>query len=88
MEALLWAPDHAHEGLPPRGPKYTRLYRPCCSPIDRTCLLEFVDILNDMRFGKLNGEDVAKLKGLERPIVYQDGIQPTELCVSTTRNNA
>lgn len=42
--------------------------------------LEFVDMLNDLRFGNLNKEAIATFKALHRPLVYNDGIQPTELC--------
>ncbi|KAJ7042611.1 hypothetical protein C8F04DRAFT_84082 [Mycena alexandri] len=37
----------------------------------------FVDLLNAMRFGKV--ENVEAFKALERKVTYTDGIQPTEL---------
>lgn len=44
-------------------------------------LTEFVDMLNEMRFGRLSSASIAKFKSLCRPVVYEDGIVPTELCV-------
>ncbi|KZP32385.1 hypothetical protein FIBSPDRAFT_723029, partial [Athelia psychrophila] len=39
----------------------------------------FVDILNDMRFGKLSDKAVAEFMKLSRPLLYKDGIGPTQL---------
>ncbi|KAH9165820.1 hypothetical protein EDB89DRAFT_1911107 [Lactarius sanguifluus] len=39
----------------------------------------FADILNDMRWGKMNKESISKLRQLSRKLVYEDGIEPTEL---------
>ncbi|KAL4244571.1 ATP-dependent DNA helicase PIF1 [Abortiporus biennis] len=39
----------------------------------------FVDMLNAMRFGLLAPATVVKFKGLSRPVVYEDGIEPTDL---------
>lgn len=40
---------------------------------------EFVDMLNEMRFGRLSEESIAKFRRLEREIVYEDGLGATEL---------
>jgi ATP-dependent DNA helicase PIF1 len=39
----------------------------------------FVDMLNEMRHGRLSAQSISKFHSLSRPIVYQDGIEPTEL---------
>jgi ATP-dependent DNA helicase PIF1 len=41
--------------------------------------LEFVDMLNAMRFGELDPSTVAAFKNLSRKVHYTDGIEPTEL---------
>lgn len=43
---------------------------------------EFVDMLNEMRFGKLSSESIQTFRGLSRSIDYDDGIGPTELYVT------
>jgi ATP-dependent DNA helicase PIF1 len=40
---------------------------------------EFVDMLNEMRFGALSPRSIQKFKSLSRSIEYQDGLGPTEL---------
>ena len=42
----------------------------------------FVDMLNAMRFGKLDAKTTQAFKALSRPVVYTDGIEPTELYVA------
>lgn len=44
--------------------------------------VEFVDMLNEMRFGKLTPKSIAKFRSLSRVIEYEDGLNATELCVS------
>lgn len=39
----------------------------------------FVDMLNSMRFGHLSPETVQEFRKLSRPVVYNDGIEPTDL---------
>ncbi|KAK8850592.1 hypothetical protein IAR55_004511 [Kwoniella newhampshirensis] len=39
----------------------------------------FVDMLNEMRFGRLSPQSIAAFKQLARNIEYTDGIEPTEL---------
>ncbi|CCM00349.1 uncharacterized protein FIBRA_02379 [Fibroporia radiculosa] len=39
----------------------------------------FVDMLNAMRFGRLVPETVSKFRKLSRPVMYEDGIEPTDL---------
>ncbi|EGO02746.1 hypothetical protein SERLA73DRAFT_131020 [Serpula lacrymans var. lacrymans S7.3] len=49
-----------------------------CQPtrdIDKT----FVDMLNSMRFGKLDPKSVEAFRKLSRPVKYTDGIGPTQL---------
>ncbi|WWD20773.1 hypothetical protein CI109_105250 [Kwoniella shandongensis] len=39
----------------------------------------FVDMLNEMRFGRLSPQSIASFKALSRTIIYDDTIEPTEL---------
>ncbi|KAL4244570.1 ATP-dependent DNA helicase PIF1 [Abortiporus biennis] len=39
----------------------------------------FVDMLNEMRFGHVSAATILKFKALERPVKYNDGIEPTDL---------
>lgn len=39
----------------------------------------FVDILTNMRHGTLTDTDNAILDSLSRPLVYPDGIEPSQL---------
>ncbi|KAG2070723.1 hypothetical protein BDR04DRAFT_967682, partial [Suillus decipiens] len=41
--------------------------------------LEFVDMLNAMRFGKLDKASAQAFLNLSRPVEYEDGIGPTQL---------
>ncbi|TBU64714.1 hypothetical protein BD310DRAFT_943719 [Dichomitus squalens] len=40
---------------------------------------DFVDMLNAMRFGKLNAQITVQFRKLSRAVHYDDGIEPTEL---------
>ncbi|KAH9857354.1 hypothetical protein C2E23DRAFT_385765 [Lenzites betulinus] len=40
---------------------------------------EFVDMLNEMRFGRLTTKSIMRFKALAREIVYEDGLGGTEL---------
>ncbi|OBZ73732.1 ATP-dependent DNA helicase PIF1 [Grifola frondosa] len=40
---------------------------------------EFVDMLNEMRFGRLSEKSSQKFKDLSREIIYEDGLGATEL---------
>ncbi|KAJ3552575.1 hypothetical protein NM688_g4082 [Phlebia brevispora] len=40
---------------------------------------EFVDMLNEMRFGRLTFSSIARFKSLSRPLSYEDGVTATEL---------
>lgn len=40
---------------------------------------QFVDMLNEMRFGRLSQESIARFKSLSRPINDEDGLGATEL---------
>jgi ATP-dependent DNA helicase PIF1 len=44
-------------------------------------LAEFIDMLNEMRFGRLSDASIGKFRKLKRQPQYNDGIEPTELCV-------
>lgn len=48
-----------------------------------TAIIEFVDMLNEMRFGRLSAKSIAKFKSLSRNIEYEDGLAATELWVPT-----
>ncbi|KAF5387400.1 hypothetical protein D9757_005787 [Collybiopsis confluens] len=39
----------------------------------------FVNMLNEMRFGRLSQQSIGKFRSLSRNIVYEDGLGPTEL---------
>jgi len=43
----------------------------------------FVKVLDQMRHGKLDSHSISCLKGLEREIVYEDGVDPVELLVKS-----
>lgn len=45
---------------------------------------EFVDMLNEMRFGRLSQQSIARFKSLSRAITYEDGLGATELSVLCT----
>lgn len=40
---------------------------------------EFVNMLNEMRFGKLDYATARAFQQLSREVKYDDGIEPTEL---------
>ncbi|KAI0662490.1 PIF1-like helicase-domain-containing protein, partial [Cubamyces menziesii] len=40
---------------------------------------EFVDMLNAMRYGRMNAETTKAFRDLSREVTYTDGIEPTEL---------
>ncbi|TFY59772.1 hypothetical protein EVG20_g7664 [Dentipellis fragilis] len=40
---------------------------------------EFVDMLNEMRYGTLSQKSITKFRSLSRDIIYEDGLGPTEL---------
>lgn len=50
-----------------------------------TCAQEFIDMLNEMRFGRLTSKSIAKFQSLSREIVYEDGLAATELYGVTIR---
>jgi ATP-dependent DNA helicase PIF1 len=39
----------------------------------------FVDMLNEMRFGRMSTASIEKFAALKREVFYNDGIEPTEL---------
>lgn len=39
----------------------------------------FVDMLNEMRFGKMTPQSIGRFANLRRAIEYTDGIEPTQL---------
>ena len=47
----------------------------------------FVDMLNEMRFGRVNAATRATFMSLSRNVFYDDGIEPTDLCVASTRGS-
>lgn len=42
-------------------------------------MLEFIDMLNAMRFGNLTDDACERFYALSREVTYSDGIEPTEL---------
>ena len=44
-------------------------------------ILAFVELLNEMRFGKLSEQSKSRLAALSRQVKYTDSVEPTELCV-------
>ena len=57
-------------------------------------ILEFVDMLNEMRFGRLSSKSIRKFSSLSREIKYDDGMMATELyaahyllCLTRTNRN-
>ncbi|VVT49737.1 uncharacterized protein SAPINGB_P002418 [Magnusiomyces paraingens] len=46
---------------------------------------EFIEILNSMRLGQLTDKMNARLKSLDRPVAYKDGILPTMLYATRNR---
>lgn len=46
-------------------------------------ILAFVDLLNEMRFGKLSEQNKSRLIALSRQVAYRDSVEPTELYVPT-----
>ena len=42
---------------------------------------EFVDMLNKMRLGELEPKAIEQFNRLSRPLFYEDGLEPTQLCV-------
>lgn len=48
-------------------------------------ILEFVNILNEMRMGRASPEACETLSKLSRKVVYEDGVEPT--CLFARRND-
>ena len=44
-------------------------------------ILAFVDLLNEMRFGRLSEQNKSRLVALSRQVKYTDSVEPTELYV-------
>lgn len=49
---------------------------------------EFVDMLNEMRFGRLTQGSISKFRSLSRAIQYEDGLDATELYAPNTRSSS
>lgn len=47
---------------------------------------DFVNMLNRMRCGELDGLSIKRFQELKRPITYDDGIEATELLVNFKRS--
>ena len=45
-------------------------------------LLEFVDMLNELRRGTLSPQMIPRLRALQREVKYGDSVEPTELSVT------
>ena len=57
----------------------------CCQERSLTSSA-FVDMLNEMRFGKLSQESIERFKSLSRELPFDDGIAATELCAHMPRH--
>lgn len=44
----------------------------------------FIDMLNEMRYGRLSKEAIERFKSLNRAVHYEDGLAPTQLYVSSS----
>lgn len=70
------------EGLPAKGQRLVFTFDMFKYPTRvKPLRLEFVRMLNSMRFGRIETDDAKRFAALSRPLVYDDGIEPTELCV-------
>ena len=57
---------------------------PSGKPVDNKS--DFVNMLNRMRCGELDGLSIKRFQELKRPITYDDGIEATELLVNFKRS--
>lgn len=48
-------------------------------------ILGFVAMLNEIRFGQISHETVERFMSLSRPLQTVNGVEPTELCVISSR---
>lgn len=48
------------------------------NPIDAP-MTAFANMLNEMRYGRMQDSTIEIFTGLDRKVVYTDGIEPTEL---------
>lgn len=55
------------------------LYRPGDSELMSHLSQAFVKMLNEMRFGTLTAQSIARFESLRTPRRYDDGIEPTSL---------
>ncbi len=49
------------------------------APLTFVCDVVFAGMLNEMRVGRLTEQSISTFRGLSRPIVYEDGLDATEL---------
>ena len=54
-------------------------FLPSFCPLTLSVNTEFVDMLNEMRFGRLSSKNITKFQSLSRAIHYPDGLGATEL---------
>jgi ATP-dependent DNA helicase PIF1 len=78
MEADNSTVNQLDQGLQTTGPRY---FISIQFSTKSEITLEFVEMLNELRFGRLSQESIYKFSKLKRPIEYLDGIQPTKLYV-------
>ena len=84
MELLFWAahtPAESFQAERPRLENNTFRFRFTENP------LEFIDMLNAMRFGKLTPETIQAFARLNRRVKYDDGIEPTDLSAAFVSPN-
>ncbi|EIN13411.1 hypothetical protein PUNSTDRAFT_41012 [Punctularia strigosozonata HHB-11173 SS5] len=73
LARILRGNDQPFGGIQVRGIQH------CTQPVRTPSHADFVDMLNAMRFGRLEPPTIAAFKKLSRTVKYDDGIEPTEL---------
>ena len=87
FEASVWAElisDHSYNltKVFRQKDEGSKLWSPNFWTYALTINTEFVNMLNEMRFGNLTPKSIAKFRSLSRIIRYDDGVDATELCVT------
>lgn len=47
--------------------------------LNNVLVIEFIDMLNSVRFGRVTPQITADFMKLSRRVIYSDGIEPTDL---------
>lgn len=80
MESLRRAANEFDTSVPSEGSRFKRCYH-FHAKTDLS-FIAFVDMLNAIRFGKTSASTARAFRQLSRTVIYEDGIEPTELQVS------